>query len=204
MPSTVAPPNPTVRVPGPGPSTAELVEAACRRDAAAWAELFRRYENLVRSVVAAHRLQEADAADAVQNTWVRAVERLHTLHDPDRLGGWLRTTARRECLEVLRRTRRERPAGTDVDGLVATDPGPEATALVTEAHSVVGSAVARLPHRRRDLIQAMFYRRECGYAELAREMGMPIGSLGPTRRRALQSLHTELVQVGYLDAGAPV
>ena len=71
----------------------------------AWAEIVVRYERLVLGVVGSFRLQEADAADAAANTWLRAMEGLPALRDPDRLGGWLRTIARRECLGVLRHDR---------------------------------------------------------------------------------------------------
>jgi RNA polymerase sigma factor (sigma-70 family) len=200
-------PAPTLPVPaGAAPvaamSSTALVLAALGHDRRAWTELFRRYEGLVRGVVAGFRMQEADAADAVQNTWLRAVERLADLHDPEKLGGWLRTTARRECVEVLRRQRRERPTDAGMDELVAGEPDPESVALDSEARAVVGGAVARLPERRRQLIGSLFHRPDVGYAELSREIDIPVGSIGPTRRRALCTLRTDLVRVGYLDAGA--
>ena len=71
----------------PDLTTTELVEAACRRDSGAWEELVSRYGALVRGVVASYRLQDADAADAVQMTWLRAFERLDSVREPDRLGG---------------------------------------------------------------------------------------------------------------------
>ena len=76
----------------------------------AWAEIVARYERLVLGVVGSFRLQEADAADAAASTWLRAMEGLPALRDPDRLGGWLRTIARRECLGVLRQTVFEEPS----------------------------------------------------------------------------------------------
>ena len=192
--------------PGPvaGLSTTELVEAAMAHDVAAWRELVRRYDRCVRGVAAAHRLRPADAADVVQNTWLRAVERLHTLQDPDRIGGWLRTTARRECLDLLRRLGREGPSGFEMEDLPGTGPSPEAAVLDDEAHDVIASAVDRLPARRRLLIKALFYRSDPAYAGITREFGVPTGSIGPTRRRALEALRSELSRVGYLDERATV
>jgi RNA polymerase sigma factor (sigma-70 family) len=204
-------PTPPVRAActaGPTPvaamSSAALVLAARAHDRTAWTELFRRYEGLVRSVAAGFRMQEADAADAVQNTWLRAVERLADLHDPEKLGGWLRTTARRECVEVLRRQRRERPTDAGLDELVASGPDPECAAIDAEARTVLDGAVARLPERRRQLIGSLFHRPEAGYAELSREIDIPVGSIGPTRQRALCTLRTDLVRVGYLDPSTDV
>ncbi len=82
---------------------------ASEGDMATWEELVRRYNRLVRSTVASFRLQGADAEDAVQNTWLRVVERMDTIRDPERLGGWLATTASRECLALIRR---RHPEGT--------------------------------------------------------------------------------------------
>src|SRR4051794_40219494 len=79
-------------------SVTELVVLARAGDQRAWREIMTRYGGLVRAVVGSFRLQEADAADTVQNIWMRAVERLDTVREPERLGGWLRTTARCECL----------------------------------------------------------------------------------------------------------
>ena len=73
----------------------ELVRAAADGDGRAWGEIVVRYGDLVRATVAGFRLQQADAADAVQNTWLRALERIGTVREPERLGGWLTTVARR-------------------------------------------------------------------------------------------------------------
>src|SRR4051794_41809130 len=78
-------------------SVTELVVLARAGDQRAWREIMTRYGGLVRAVVGSFRLQEADAADTVQNIWLRAVERLDTLREPERLGGWLRPPPPRGC-----------------------------------------------------------------------------------------------------------
>jgi RNA polymerase sigma factor (sigma-70 family) len=178
------------------PSTAELVRDACDRRPGAWSELASRYEGLVRAVVGSYRLQEADFADAVQNTWLRALERLHTVRDPDSLGGWLTTVARRECLALLARSRREAPTGVADDQLVMDDPGPEAMVLAEEARRAVVRALTELPVKPRALVSALFSTPELNYAEVSRLMGLPIGSIGPTRQRALRTLRCGLAQAG--------
>jgi RNA polymerase sigma factor (sigma-70 family) len=178
-------------------STAALVEAAQRREKGAWDELVVRYSRLVRRVVATYRLQQADAADAVQNTWVRALERLDSIRDPERLGGWLATTADRECLALLRRAQREIPDDRAASDHVAVVPGPEAQVVGAEARQAVDAAVAELPGRRQRLVQALFYEPELPYAEVSEMVGIPVGSIGPTRGRALRNLRCSLERAGF-------
>lgn len=178
------------------PSTAQLVRDACDRQPGAWRELASRYEGLVRAVVGSYRLQEADFADAVQNTWLRALERLHTVRDPNSLGGWLTTVARRECLALLARSRREAPTGVEEDRLVVEAPGPEAVVLAEEARRAVVDAVTELPVKPRALVSVLFSSPEPNYAEVSRLMGLPIGSIGPTRQRALRTLRCGLARAG--------
>ena len=73
-----------------------ILRAACAGDKTAWDEIVRRSEGVVRAAVATYRLAPADAADAIQNTWLRLFEHAATIRDPEKLGGWLTTTARRE------------------------------------------------------------------------------------------------------------
>jgi RNA polymerase sigma factor (sigma-70 family) len=190
-------PDPVAPAPA---STAQLVRDACDRQPGAWRELAARYEGLVRAVVGSYRLQEADFADAVQNTWLRALERLHTVRDPDSLGGWLTTVARRECLALLARSRREAPTGVEEDQLVMQDPGPEAMVLAEEARRAVAHAVTELPVKPRALVSVLFSTPEPNYAEVSRLMGLPIGSIGPTRQRALRTLRYGLTRAGQASA----
>ena len=179
-------------------STAAPLQAADGRQPLVWEELVRRYSRLVRSTVASFRLQEADAEDAVQNTWLRVMERMDTIRDPERLGGWLATTASRECLALLRRGRREVP--DDLVGkqsVVAAAGDPGVADVVGEVRRAVGSAVGELTERRQMLIQLLFYQPDCSYAEVSRATGMPQGSIGPTRRRVLRELRGTLEQRGF-------
>jgi RNA polymerase sigma factor (sigma-70 family) len=102
-------------------TVAELLQRAAAGSQDAWDEIVRRYERLVWSVARAHRLDAADAADAVQTTWLRLVEHLGAIHEPDRLAAWLATTARRESLRLAGRRRRELGQGDDDDLAVMPD-----------------------------------------------------------------------------------
>jgi RNA polymerase sigma factor (sigma-70 family) len=175
----------------------ELVTAAAEGDRRAWGEIVVRYGDLVRATVGGFRLQQADAADAVQNTWLRALERIGSVRDPERLGGWLTTTAARECLAVLRRSKRELPVDAFVDQVAWTGPTPETRVLHAERDRAVDDAVAQLPTRRRVLVNAIFGPTEVDYAQISRSTGMPVGSIGPTRGRALVELRGRMQRGGY-------
>jgi RNA polymerase sigma factor (sigma-70 family) len=171
---------------------AAVLTAALNGDTAAWEEILRRYERTVRAAVACYRPTPADAADAVQNTWLRLFERASTIRDPERLGGWLATTARREYLALLRHQRSECPSATIDAERGATEPTPEALAILAETRRRVRRATEALPARPRALIDALYYLPCSSYADIARHTGMPIGSIGPTRLRTLRCLRRHI------------
>ena len=102
---------------------AVVFSAARNGEPAAWTELVRRYRPVIQAAVVPFRLGDADTADVVQTTWLRLLEYGHSVRDPERLGGWLATTARRESLAVLRRRRGEILVDTDRDTPIRPDPG---------------------------------------------------------------------------------
>lgn len=173
-------------------TNATILGAACAGDASAWDELVRRYRGAVRAAVGSYRLKPADAADAIQNTWLRLFERAATIRSPEMLGGWLTTTARRECLALIRRQRAERPVATIDIGQPAPDPTPEAAMVTAEAQRHVRLATDTLSDRQRALIDALYYHPVGSYADVGRHTGMPIGSIGPTHQRAIRCLRHRL------------
>src|SRR5918998_1214990 len=86
-------------------SVADLLREISNGNPAAWDEILHRYGKLVSTTVRSFRLQEADARDAIQMTWLRLAENTDRVQYSQRLGGWLTTTARRECLQILRQTK---------------------------------------------------------------------------------------------------
>src|SRR6478752_8566771 len=108
-------------------SVGDLVRAAGAGDFDAWNELVNRFAGMVWTVARRHRLNAADAADVSQTTWLRLVEQLNRIEHPDRVGGWLATTARRESLRVLRLADRQVPASHDnfLDLTITSDESPE-------------------------------------------------------------------------------
>jgi RNA polymerase sigma factor (sigma-70 family) len=173
-------------------SNGAVLGAARTGDKTAWDEIVRRYEGSVRAAVASYRLNPADAADAVQNSWLRLLEYASTIRDPEKLGGWLTTTARRECLALIRRRSIERPSAIIDSDHASLEPTPEAVVITAETHAHVRLATDALSSRARTLIEALYYW-PCGsYAEVAQHTGMPIGSIGPTRVRTMRCLRRSL------------
>ena len=173
-------------------SVADLLLAAGSGDRSAWDELIVRYAGLVNSTVSRFRLQESDRADVVQSTWLRLLIHSTTIRDPEKLGGWLSTTAKREALAVIRRSRREIATESAGDETAASHPSPEDVVILAETRAAVRAAVDGLTGRRRLLVDALFSDAGQTYDDVSRHAGMPVGSIGPTRRRVLRELHRRL------------
>lgn len=172
---------------GVGASDTELVRGALERDQAAWNELVDRYTRLVWYVINGFRqLDEERRADVHQTVWLRLAERLDTLRDPEKIGGWLATTARNECLHQLRRGGREVPLAD-----VTPEPSaerPEHRLLESERDRALWSAFAQLDHKDQQLLRLLIADPPFSYDEIAEILDMPRGSIGPTRQRCLAKL----------------
>jgi RNA polymerase sigma factor (sigma-70 family) len=165
-----------------------LVAAAARGDQAAWDALVRQFSGLLWSIARAHRLNEADAADAVQCTWIKLVEHLDRITEPERLAGWLATTARHECLQLIRRSGRLPAPAEMVDD--SPDPAPplDHALLVGERNAALWRVFDGLPDRCRRLLRVLMASPPPTYAEVADALDMPVGSIGPIRQRCLGRL----------------
>jgi RNA polymerase sigma factor (sigma-70 family) len=173
----------------------QLVHRAAEGDQDAWNQLVEEFSALVWATVRAYRLSATDAAEVSQMTWLRLVENLERLRDPARVGGWLATTARRECVQVLRHTARVIPHA-DLPELVSNSPAPDATLLANERDDALWTALAALPERDRRLLRMLMADPAPSYSEISAALQMPIGSIGPTRERALQRLRREVRRRG--------
>jgi RNA polymerase sigma factor (sigma-70 family) len=180
------------------PSTTTLLRRADAGDQVAWNALVDRYTKLLWSVARGHRLGTADAGDVVQTTWLRLVEHLGQINDPERLASWLVTTARRECLRLLRRGRNEVVGAVDdlVPGM-ADDAEPlDAHLLTDERDAMLWTCFRQLSERCRLLLRILMNTPPPAYADVAAALGVPIGSIGPTRGRCLERLRSLAGQAG--------
>jgi len=167
---------------------AELLAAARAGERDAWDRLVERYARLVWAVARGFALSAADAADVSQTTWLRLVEHLDKLREPEHLGGWLATTARHECLRVLRRNGRE-IVGVDADlDFEAGEPTPEAVVLDNERDRVLWQSLGEISQRCQVLLRALAAAPPPSYQDVSAALGMPVGSIGPTRARCLDHL----------------
>jgi RNA polymerase sigma factor (sigma-70 family) len=173
--------------------TREVVAAAAGGDERAWALLHERYGARVRTVVRFHRLPPEDVDDVVQTTWLRLVENIGGMRNANAVGAWLETTARRECLALLRRRKRERPAENGLLTEQPCEPVAERRLVAGEERAALASGLARLPQRQRRLLVAMLAEPTPSYGEIAAALKMPIGSIGPTRARTLARLRQDPV-----------
>jgi RNA polymerase sigma factor (sigma-70 family) len=172
-----------------GSDTAALVHSARNNDARAWEEIVARFRGLVASIARSHGLRADDIADVMQTTWLRLYESIDRLRDPERLAGWISTTARRECLRLLRTRARELPADDAmVDQESHAFPAPDLQLVTAEEHAVLWSAVHDLPDKHHDLMTLLLASPRPSYADISRSLDMAIGSIGPTRMRAIEHL----------------
>lgn len=174
-----------------GDETAVLARRAASGDDQAWSTLVKQYSGLVFSVARSYQLTDAQVADVVQTTWLRCVQHIGRIRDPRKVAGWLVTTARRECISVIRADARERPLRDNEDDLSAVEP-PETMVLRYERQALVRAALERLPERQRQLLSLLVASPPLSYDEISSLLSMPVGSIGPTRARALQRLRTLL------------
>jgi RNA polymerase sigma factor (sigma-70 family) len=160
-------------------------------DERAWNELVGRFDQLLRGVVRRYRLSAADVDDTVQTTWLRAVDHLGRLNDPGAIAGWLMVTARREAMRTLQRAVREVVVG-ELDPFDEPDVAtPESLAIEHERDAAVRGAVGRLCGRQGRLMRSMLANPWQTYEELSATLDMPVGSIGPTRDRALAQLRCD-------------
>lgn len=175
-------------------SDADLVTAAGAGDQSAWDALVARYQGRVWAIARAHRLNTADAEDVFQVTFLRLVTHIGTIRDPNRVGAWLATTARHECLRLLRRAGRAVPSDDDsvLDAADHLMPPPDMKLLAGERQVALWKALGRLSAQCQRLLRVLMADPEPTYEEVSKALGMPIGSIGPTRGRCLKHLGREL------------
>jgi RNA polymerase sigma factor (sigma-70 family) len=176
----------------------EVVAAAARGHELAWAELHRRYDTMLRRILAGYRLSRPDLDDVLQETWVRLLRSIRRLEDPNAVGAWLCTTARREALRAMQRSTQE----VLVDAPDPEQPDealPEDAVSAAERVTAMRAAIDRLPVHQRTLMRILLDKPQASYEDVGRTLGMPVGSIGPTRMRAVKRLQRD-AQLGDVVA----
>lgn len=149
-------------------------------------------------VVRAYGLDHALAEDVVQSTWLTLVRRHDTIVEPRAVAGWLTMCARREAWRVGKLQRRADP--TDAEQLEPWLPPRESAELAAargDESRRLWAAVRRLDDRCRRLLRIVAFEERPDYARIAQDLTMPVGSIGPTRRRCLSKVRALLEGEGW-------
>jgi RNA polymerase sigma factor (sigma-70 family) len=181
-----------------GASVATLMEKAGQGCPRAWQELVARFGGMIAATGRRYRLSPSDVAELQQTTWLRLVENLDRIEQPERVGGWLATTARRESLQLLRRASKYRGGA---DQMLANMPDrhlpePDARPIAEERDAVLRAAWDRLKPRCQELLSLLMLDDPMGYKDLSKLLQMPHGSIGPTRGRCLEYLRGLVAEEG--------
>jgi RNA polymerase sigma factor (sigma-70 family) len=186
-----------------GSLVTDLVTRARTGDKGAWDALVERYAPLIWSICRRYRLGRADAEDVGQSVWLRLADQLDKIRDPAALPGWLATTTRRECGRVLRAAYGPRaPAcGFDVEYLPDEQAGTaDQDLLAAERHAALREAFSHLPPAGQELIALLIADPPVPYAEISARLGIPVGSIGPNRRRCLDKLRRDPALAALINA----
>jgi RNA polymerase sigma factor (sigma-70 family) len=175
-------------------SVSALVRRAADGNERAWNEIVERYTGLLWSVARSYGMPHQQAGDVVQTAWLRLVQHIADLRDPDHVGAWLATTARREALRAIAARRREALQDDERtwDQPDTTQEALDAGILRREQHDSLRAALDLLPPRQRQLLRVLCIDPPLSYREVSAATGIPVGSIGPTRARALDRLRSLL------------
>ncbi len=182
------------------PTVVSLVARAASGEQAAWDEIVERYAPLVWAICLRHQLDRQSIDDIGQGVWLLLVENIGRLREPAALPGWIATTTRRECLRAIRPGGRH---GTEVptpfdEQLPAGSAEIEHEIIEAELHAALRTAFAELPAGCRELLSMLLGDPAPGYASISATLGIPVGSIGPTRARCLAKLRRSRHLAGVL------
>jgi RNA polymerase sigma factor (sigma-70 family) len=175
-------------------SDRDLIQRCRQGSTGAWHQVLNRYERLVFSIPLRYGLSRDDAADVAQLTFTALVQSMDKLADDSRLGAWLSTVARRNSWRLLERKRREIPSEhlegkALAENAVALGRSDADTIEHWELSDWLDGGLSQLSESCRQLLTALYFQPELSsYAEVAERLGMPLGSIGPTRARCLKRL----------------
>ena len=180
---------------------ARLVTAARQGSEAALGEIVTELSPLLWQVARATGLSVSDAEDVLQTVWMRLLDHLDDIHTSASLTAWLVTTTRRQAWRVSAAARRQLPADNEVFSMLPDQgPGSEEQVIIDDQRRILWRAIGRLSARCQELLRIIAFVPRPDYSSVAAELGMPTGSIGPTRGRCLAKLRALLA--GDLDGSS--
>lgn len=177
-------------------SPTEFLEALAQGDADAWRQFLDRHGRLVLLISRRMGLGREDAEDVFQMTFLKAQRGLRSLRDPERLTSWVYSIAYNEAVRMRNRRALETGPQNPPDGAAGAVPAPEEApntwAERLDLSERVDQALGKLDPRCQRLLRALYSSAMPAYADVAAELGIPVGSIGPTRARCLEKLREHL------------
>ena len=162
-------------------------------DVAVMAELVALLTPVLWHTARAQRLERETAEDVVQTAWLSLVRNVESINDPQALLQWLIMTVRRESWRVMKRDGRAEPAEFEDHDIVSPlHETPEERVLSDDGDGRLWEHISRLPDRCQALLRVIAFSDRPDYAAVAKALGMPVGSIGPTRGRCLAKLRSQL------------
>lgn len=188
-----------------GPVRAEVLLRRCQRgDERAWAELVKSFATLVYSTARQAGLQSNDAEDVFQHTFLALYRNLDRIEDARRLVKWIAVTASREAIRISKQKARfddTTAANALLDEVIRDDERSAEELLVASSQSQLAiDGLEQLQESCKNLLQALFEENPRPYDEIAAELGISIGSIGPTRARCIEKLRRILAKVGFFES----
>lgn len=189
--------RPSTAAPNAASELPLVVAAAGRGESWAWTSLVHSFGNMIMAIARSCRLNDADVNEVHQTTWLRLINNIDRIEQPERIGAWLATTAKRESVRIARSTgsvtyAQEQLLQRPDPNIKAFDAGP----IAEERAEVLRRAFALLPPHCHRLLSFMVVDDPPSYKEISSALSMPIGSIGPTRGRCLEHLRRIMEELG--------
>ena len=181
----------TIGLPGgQGPALPDLVASALAGERGAWGRLVERFEPLVKSVIRKYRLTKTDSEDVLQTTWLHLLTHLGKVREPKALPGWIATTTKNEALRVIAANHRVQHVDPQDDRRIdqVDDNDPADDLIRSERRAVVHESLRGLRAEHQEMMILLFSDPKVSYQQVSSRLGMPVGSIGPTRARCLHQL----------------
>lgn len=178
-------------------NAASLFERWRGGESAALEELVRLLSPKLWQVVRAAGLDRAAAEDVVQTTWLALVRSGDSITEPRAVSGWLFTSARREAWRVGKQSTRQTPVEDEtIARRLPVEPAAEGQVVLDDDNARLWESLGRLSERCQKLLRIVAAESRPDYSAIATQLGMPVGSIGPTRGRCLEKLRHELALAG--------
>lgn len=184
------------KAPGLAVRSADAFQAFRDGNPRGMSELVEQVTPLLWHIARQQGLTRTTAEDAVQVAWLKLVEHSSTIQDPHAVLKWLVTTTRREAWRLARASRREDPLDEEAGnpkGLSDVSTGADELFLAAARDATVWSHFHALSEKCRNILRAVAFAERPDYAAISEALGMPVGSIGPTRGRCLAKLRASIL-----------